>query len=197
MGRIAGKSHPSFIFLHALSLAVLCASSAHPAYDDAPTFGVAVSDANREVEPAAVRREEHGGGRIIDISHYYREEMPAWESAEGVGRFLRLLQSMDNGSLVNSSEMMLPAHTGTHVDAPGHVFQHYFEAGFDVDTLDLEVLNGLTSFPLNLLLFFFRDCASAILINNDLDPQFVFFFFFSVIVRKEESFLYLNFVLCF
>ncbi|KAG6588686.1 Cyclase-like protein 2, partial [Cucurbita argyrosperma subsp. sororia] len=38
--------------------------------------------------------------------------------------------------------MKLPAHTGTHVDAPGHVFDHYFDAGFDVDTLDLGVLNG-------------------------------------------------------
>ncbi|MEI4850586.1 cyclase family protein, partial [Klebsiella pneumoniae] len=31
---------------------------------------------------------------------------------------------------------------GTHVDAPGHMFADYFDAGFDVDTLDLEVLNG-------------------------------------------------------
>ncbi|RZC65210.1 hypothetical protein C5167_008900 [Papaver somniferum] len=38
--------------------------------------------------------------------------------------------------------MKLPTHTGTHVDAPGHIFDHYFDAGFDVDTLDLEVLNG-------------------------------------------------------
>jgi hypothetical protein len=30
----------------------------------------------------------------------------------------------------------------THVDAPGHYHDHYFDAGFDVDTLDLEVLNG-------------------------------------------------------
>ncbi|MEI4872710.1 cyclase family protein, partial [Klebsiella pneumoniae] len=36
----------------------------------------------------------------------------------------------------------MPTHTGTHVDAPGHVFDHYFDAGFDVDTLDLAVLNG-------------------------------------------------------
>lgn len=49
---------------------------------------------------------------------------------------------MKNGSLANNSEMKLPTHTGTHVDAPGHVFDHYFDAGFDVDTLDLDVLNG-------------------------------------------------------
>ncbi|KAG6652495.1 hypothetical protein CIPAW_05G010200 [Carya illinoinensis] len=39
--------------------------------------------------------------------------------------------------------MKLPTHTGTHVDSPGHFFDHYLDAGFDVDTLDLEVLNGL------------------------------------------------------
>ncbi|KAI7724635.1 hypothetical protein M8C21_022774 [Ambrosia artemisiifolia] len=29
-----------------------------------------------------------------------------------------------------------------HVDAPGHMIDEYFDAGFDVDTLDLLVLNG-------------------------------------------------------
>ncbi|PKA50632.1 hypothetical protein AXF42_Ash017971 [Apostasia shenzhenica] len=129
-------------FLLAMSLAVLCASSAHPAYDgELPAFGIAVSSAG-DGDLVAVRREEYDGGRIIDISHYYREDMPAFESAEGIGQFLWLPKSMKNGSLANNSEMKMPAHTGTHVDAPGHVFQHYFEAGFDVDTLDLEVLNG-------------------------------------------------------
>ncbi|KAK3129267.1 hypothetical protein QOZ80_6BG0475620 [Eleusine coracana subsp. coracana] len=89
------------------------------------------------------RREEFHGGRIIDISHYYRDDMPAWESGEGVGEFLRLARSMRNGSdIANFSELRLTAHSGTHVDAPGHVFQHYYDAGFDVDTLDLAVLNG-------------------------------------------------------
>lgn len=68
--------------------------------------------------------------------------MPSWDSADGLGQFLWLPKSMKNGSLANNSEMKLPAHTGTHVDAPGHVFDHYFDAGFDVDTLDLDVLNG-------------------------------------------------------
>ncbi|KAL7119024.1 hypothetical protein ACP275_02G037200 [Erythranthe tilingii] len=89
-----------------------------------------------------VRREVYGGGRIIDISHRYHSEMPSWESDGGVGQLLWLPKSMKNGSLANNSEMKLPTHTGTHVDAPGHVFDHYFDAGFDVDTLDLEVLNG-------------------------------------------------------
>ena len=69
--------------------------------------------------------------------------MPAWDSEDGLGQFLWLPASMKNGSLANNSEMKLPTHTGTHVDAPGHVFEHYFDAGFDVDTLDLEVLNGI------------------------------------------------------
>lgn len=89
-----------------------------------------------------VRREEYGGGRILDITHRYREDMPVFLSDEGLGQYLWLPHSMKNGSLANNSEMKMPTHTGTHVDAPGHVFQHYYDAGFDVDTLDLDVLNG-------------------------------------------------------
>ncbi|KAK2985853.1 hypothetical protein RJ640_018719 [Escallonia rubra] len=90
-----------------------------------------------------VRREVYDGGRIFDISHRYHPNMPSWESEDGLGQFLWLPKSMKNGSLANNSEMKLPTHTGTHVDAPGHVYDHYFDAGFDVDTLDLEVLNVL------------------------------------------------------
>ncbi|KAK3017067.1 hypothetical protein RJ639_006998 [Escallonia herrerae] len=90
-----------------------------------------------------VRREVYDVGRIFDISHRYNPNMPSWESEDGLGQFLWLPKSMKNGSLANNSEMKLPTHTGTHVDAPGHVYDHYFDAGFDVDTLDLEVLNVL------------------------------------------------------
>jgi hypothetical protein len=55
---------------------------------------------------------------------------------------LQFPEKIKNGSMVNVSEMKMVTHTGTHVDAPGHFFDHYFDAGFDVDTLDLEVLNG-------------------------------------------------------
>ncbi|KAF6142389.1 hypothetical protein GIB67_033816 [Kingdonia uniflora] len=89
------------------------------------------------------RREVYDDGRIFDISHQYREDLPAYGSAQGLGQFLWLPASMKNGSLANNSEMKMATHTGTHVDAPGHVFDHYFDAGFDVDTLDLAVLNGL------------------------------------------------------
>ncbi|KAK7308782.1 hypothetical protein RJT34_05009 [Clitoria ternatea] len=81
---------------------------------------------------------------IIDISHRYHSDMPAWESKDSLGQFLRLTRSISNGSLANFSEIKLPAHSGTHVDAPGHVFDHYFHAGFDVDSLDLQILNGPT-----------------------------------------------------
>lgn len=135
------KSFAHLILLRTLSFAVLCSSSAHPAYDDATSFGVAAT-CDAKAEPTVLRREEFGGGRIVDITHHYRSDMPSWESDEGIGQFLWLPKSIKNGSLSNNSEMKLPVHTGTHVDAPGHFFQHYFEAGFDVDSLDLEVLNG-------------------------------------------------------
>ncbi|KAL5562437.1 hypothetical protein UlMin_032184 [Ulmus minor] len=118
------------------------ASSAYPTVPgtvDATDFSITGED--QTLIPN--RREVYGDGRIIDISHRYTPEMPTFVSDEGVEQFLWLPKSMKNGSLANFSEMKLPIHSGTHVDAPGHVFDHYFDAGFDVDTLDLEVLNGL------------------------------------------------------
>ncbi|MCL7051192.1 hypothetical protein MKW94_018876 [Papaver nudicaule] len=97
---------------------------------------------NSDVELVPERKEVHGEGTIFDISHTIRTSMPTWGSTKGLGQFLWLPASIKNGSLANNSEMKLPTHTGTHVDAPGHVFDHYFDAGFDVDTLDLQVLNG-------------------------------------------------------
>lgn len=128
---------PSLLLL--LPLLSAATASAHPAYPGQPQSCAAMAD-----KPALTpeRRDAHGGGRILDITHYYREDMPSWEADAGVGQFLWLARSMRNGSRANNSEMRLPTHTGTHVDAPGHVFQHYFDAGFDVDSLDLDVLNG-------------------------------------------------------
>ncbi|KAJ4829805.1 Cyclase-like protein 2 [Turnera subulata] len=69
--------------------------------------------------------------------------MPAYNSEHRMGRFLRLLTSTKNGSDdYNSSELNLFVHAGMHVDAPGHFYDHYFDAGFDANTLDLEVLIG-------------------------------------------------------
>ncbi|WCJ17796.1 Cyclase family protein [Euphorbia peplus] len=90
-----------------------------------------------------LRREVYDNGRIMDISHRYTNDMPAYGLLEnGWSRVTQLKESMKNGSFSNISEMKFCVHSGTHVDAPGHYFDHYFDAGFDVDTLDLEVLNG-------------------------------------------------------
>ncbi|KAL3814258.1 hypothetical protein ACJIZ3_015526 [Penstemon smallii] len=97
-----------------------------------------------------IRREVYGGGKIVDISHRFHSEMPSWESSDGLGQFLWLPASMKNGSLANNSEMKFSVHTGTHVDAPGHMVSRYFAAGFDVDTLDLEVLNAEVMRSLNI-----------------------------------------------
>lgn len=115
-----------------------------------------------------VRREVYGNGRIYDITHRYRKDMPLWDSKDGLGQFVWLPVSMKNGSLANSSKMMLPAHSGTHVDAPGHTVDHYFDAGFDVDTLDLDVLNGNDRFivcDLRVMIFIHR--TSHFPISND------------------------------
>ncbi|KAK2665001.1 hypothetical protein Ddye_003575 [Dipteronia dyeriana] len=120
-----------------LLLLTVAASTAYPTIPGTGGFDCSLSD---DLTP--IRREVYDGGRIFDISHRYTTDMPTWEEAEGLGQFLWLPKSIKNGSLANNSEMKLPTHTGTHVDAPGHVFDHYFDAGFDVDTLDLEVLNG-------------------------------------------------------
>ncbi|EMS68632.1 hypothetical protein TRIUR3_24157 [Triticum urartu] len=68
--------------------------------------------------------------------------MPAYAPGATVGPIVRLKESMENGSDYNLSELSMECHIGTHVDAPGHFNQAHFAAGLDVDTLDLEVLNG-------------------------------------------------------
>lgn len=107
-----------------------------------PAGTCAASDYKTCDDLVPVRREVYDEGRIYDISHRIQPDMPSWLSEDGIGQVIWLPKSMKNGSLANNSEMKLATHTGTHVDAPGHVFDHYFDAGFDVDTLDLAVLNG-------------------------------------------------------
>ncbi|XP_059447317.1 cyclase-like protein 2 [Corylus avellana] len=121
------------------TIPVLSSTTAYPSVADTETTDCSVSGTD---ELIPVRREVYDGGRIIDITHRYSPDMPEYGSSEGIGQVVWLAQSMKNGSLANQSLMKLPSHTGTHVDAPGHFFDHYFDAGFDVDTLDLEVLNG-------------------------------------------------------
>ncbi|KAL9262317.1 Cyclase-like protein [Drosera capensis] len=134
--RIAGRP-PTMSPLHLLSTTLLLLISTH--------IDVSVSQPTCSApQTLPLRREIYVDGRIFDISHRYTPHMPAFDSPDGVGKFLWLPKSMKNGSIANNSEMKMGTHTGTHVDAPGHVFDGYFDDGFDVDTLDLEVLNGPT-----------------------------------------------------
>ncbi|KAL1812012.1 hypothetical protein ACET3Z_022077 [Daucus carota] len=88
-----------------------------------------------------IRREIYGNGRIIDITHRLTQKTLCGHPIKLVD-LLTLSSNMRNGSVYNFSVMKLPLHAGTHVDAPGHMIADYFDAGFDVDTLDLDVLNG-------------------------------------------------------
>ncbi|XP_039027012.1 cyclase-like protein 2 isoform X2 [Hibiscus syriacus] len=129
-------SSPLLLLLLSIAITIAAATSAYPSVPTDCTLSLA------DDKLVPVRREVYGGGRIFDISHRYTVDMPSWGSDDGLGEFLWLPASMKNGSLANNSVMKLPTHTGTHVDAPGHMIDRYFDAGFDVDTLDLEVLNG-------------------------------------------------------
>uniref|UniRef100_A0A7N2MY89 Uncharacterized protein n=1 Tax=Quercus lobata TaxID=97700 RepID=A0A7N2MY89_QUELO len=129
------KPHVLHLLLVLSCTWVLTVSATSDAYPSVSDCGVV----DEVVVP--VRREVHGEGKIFDISHRYREDMPSFQSDDGLGQFLWLRLSMKNGSIVNVSELKFSTHSGTHVDAPGHVFDHYYDAGFDVDSLDLEVLN--------------------------------------------------------
>lgn len=126
-----------------ISLALLSCSVATSGIDVAYT---AVPDdcllLGEDDVPVPVRREVYNNGQIFDISHSYLPDMPSYGLKDGVGKFLWLGMSMKNGSLANVSMMKFSVHSGTHVDSPSHVFDHYYDAGFDVDTLDLHVFNG-------------------------------------------------------
>ncbi|CAI9111882.1 OLC1v1012213C1 [Oldenlandia corymbosa var. corymbosa] len=65
-----------------------------------------------------------------------------FEAFEEINILPSLVKSMKNGSDSNISGMKLNVRVGTHVDTPGHIYDHYYDAGFDVDSLDLRVLNG-------------------------------------------------------
>ena len=116
-----------------LTVAIITSSS-----DAYPTLSA--SECAGDIVP--LRREVYGDGKIFDISFRYSEDMPVWGSNEGLGQFLWLRMSMKNGSVVNVSELKFIVHSGTHVDTPAHVFDNYFDAGFDADALDLDFLNG-------------------------------------------------------
>ncbi|KAK7343473.1 hypothetical protein VNO77_12243 [Canavalia gladiata] len=132
-----------FAFLCAFSVHSIAVSTvAYPSIPGLDNDDCSLAGGDTVLVPP--RREVYDSGRIFDISHRYTPELPVWDSKEGLGNFFLWLQeSMKNGSRANNSAMKLGAHTGTHVDAPGHFYENYFDAGFDVDSLDLTVLNGL------------------------------------------------------
>lgn len=115
------------------------------------TTGRPLAADGNPVPAPAVHREVYADGRMFDISHRVTKELPSWDSKDGLGQFLFSLASIKNGSVVNASEMKMSVHTGTHVDAPSHMFDNYSDAGFDADTLDLEVLNGTYTYVINML----------------------------------------------
>ncbi|KAH9695404.1 cyclase-like protein 3 [Citrus sinensis] len=88
------------------------------------------------------RSEAHANGRMFDISHRVAKDLSSWDSKDGLGQFLFPLASIKNGSDVNASETKMSVRTGTHVNAPSYMFYNYSNAGFDADSLDLQVLNG-------------------------------------------------------
>jgi hypothetical protein len=137
------------VLLPAHQALATAAGDAHPGYAgaEADTCGPSLGGSSSSSAGTAVRRhgpelEEYGGGRIIDITHAYMPGKPAYAPGATVGPVVRLKESMENGSEYNLSELHMECHTGTHLDAPGHFNQAHFAAGLDVDTLDLEVLNG-------------------------------------------------------
>lgn len=83
-----------------------------------------------------------GNAKIYDITHKYTVNLPKFGSKNGTGKFILQTKSIKNGSIVNEADIELTTHSGTHVDAPSHFYESYFEEGFDVDSLDLYVLNG-------------------------------------------------------
>ncbi|KAE8726219.1 Cyclase family protein isoform 1 [Hibiscus syriacus] len=85
---------------------------------------------------------DYGNGKIFDITHKITSRLPTFGSTTGLGQFMWLVTGIKNGSTANVSEFKLGTHTGTHVEAPSHFFQEYYEQGFDVTSLSLQTLNG-------------------------------------------------------
>ncbi|KAL6888806.1 hypothetical protein ACP4OV_009832 [Aristida adscensionis] len=123
------------LLLCAAALASASAGDAHPGYADEGSCLL------EDAAPARVLLEWEGR-RIIDITHAYRPDLPAFAAGAATGALVRLKVSMADGSEYNLSELRMELHMGTHVDAPGHMNQSNFAAGLDVDSLDLDVLNG-------------------------------------------------------
>ena len=129
---------PLLLLLLAASPPLSAAGGAHPGYSS----GEGTCTVGAGAAPGGPLR-ERGPGRVIDITHAYVPDLPAFAQGAVAGPVVRLKHSMADGSEYNLSELRMECHTGTHVDAPGHINQAHFTAGLDVDTLDLDLLNGM------------------------------------------------------
>jgi arylformamidase len=74
--------------------------------------------------------------RIFDISLTVDENLPTWPGDPAAVR--RRVKKIEEGSNANVSELVMGAHTGTHVDAP----YHFLPGGSTVESLPLDVLVG-------------------------------------------------------
>ncbi|KAG8650767.1 hypothetical protein MANES_07G070100v8 [Manihot esculenta] len=101
-----------------------------------------LTEAVRNDSDPPVRGDIYSNGKIYDITHLINPKMPKWGSPDGMGQVVTIIDDMQEGAEAYTSEMDLPSHTGTHVNAPSHFFEDYFEQGFDTSTLSLKTLNG-------------------------------------------------------
>jgi arylformamidase len=74
--------------------------------------------------------------RIYDVSLTISPDLVVWPGDPDV--ILERVQKIENGDLVNVTQLQMSAHTGTHVDAPFH----YLAKGKTVETLSLKLLTG-------------------------------------------------------
>nr|NIO71327.1 cyclase family protein [Anaerolineae bacterium] len=74
--------------------------------------------------------------QIFDVSIPISPQMPVWPGDPAVQ--IERVASINEGDPVNLTRLSLGAHTGTHVDAPYHLF----EEGLKVDQLPLSTLIG-------------------------------------------------------
>jgi arylformamidase len=84
--------------------------------------------------------------KIIDISLTIDENLPTWPGDPAAVR--QRVKKIEEGANANVSELVMGAHTGTHVDAPFH----FLPQGSTVETLPLDILVGeaqVVSLPLD------------------------------------------------
>ncbi|GJM90442.1 hypothetical protein PR202_ga06722 [Eleusine coracana subsp. coracana] len=104
--------------------------AAHPAYSD---------DGTGTCGPVAgTRLEEYDGGRIMDITHAYRPELPA-AGPDGLGRVVHLIMSMANGTLFNLSELRMDG-PALLVDVPRNTNITEDGAQWLVDNTDIKLV---------------------------------------------------------